>query len=82
MLSAKSCRTERWCMLGRTPHFLYLRRLMMLVLSLRAISAHDIPAISLKSSLCLSGPARPDQQQRCRQGHQPLGTWEPDSRMR
>ena len=58
---------------GRTPHFLHLHRLMMLVLNLWAISAHDIPATSLKSSLCLSGLAgRDHQQQRYRQGHQSL----------
>ena len=48
-----------------------------------AISAHDIPATSLKSSLCLSGPAgRDHQQQRYRQVHQPLGTGELDSQLR
>ena len=57
-------------MLGRTPHFPHLYRLMMLVLNLRAISAHDIPATSLKNSLCLSGLAgRDHQQQRYRPEH-------------
>ena len=70
MLSAMFCRTKRWYMLGGTPRFLHLHKLMMLVLNLRAISAHDIPATSLKNSLCLSGLVGQDHQQyRYRQGH-------------